>query len=312
MRRARRRTDESPRLGTMPSTGRSACTLATVPRRGSRPPGSAISAPRPRLLRIGPGQTDFSDLGPRRTGGDVPPSTGARAWSATNHGAAGSWSASRAVDNASAVHSRSSIEARRLGRILTGPERTRRSSISWASRTTLKARRNRSMAAACGERGGGVVVGNGVRISGARVGPTEPPRPVVGLALGARPLAEWRTDGPSPASCGIWPNLYARPTAERRAMWGRSDARYQGDVTPVAFYPASPWKALMRIARWRPSPRPIATFLAWSQRLPASASACQRLKEQMGQGRLTIPANPAGPPQPGGEQESGAESAAGG
>ena len=51
-------------------------------------------------------------------------------------------------------------------------------------------------------------------------------------------------------------------------MWGRSDARYQGDVTPVAFYPASPWKALMRITRWRPSPRPIATFLAWSQRLP--------------------------------------------
>ena len=93
-------------------------------------------------------------------------------------------------------------------------------------------------------------------------------------------------------------------------MWGRSDARYQGDVTPVAFYPASPWKALMRIARWRPSPRPIATFLAWSQRLPA-ASACQRLKE-MGQGRLTMPANPEGPPQPGGEQESGAESAAGG
>jgi hypothetical protein len=111
-----------------------------------------------------------------------------------------------------------------------------------------------------------VVVGNGVRISGPRVSPGEPPRPVVALALGARPLAEWRTDGPSPASCGIWPNLDARPTVERRAMWGRSDARYQGDVTPVAFYPASPWKALMRIARRRPSPRPIAKFLAWAPR----------------------------------------------
>ena len=50
-------------------------------------------------------------------------------------------------------------------------------------------------------------------------------------------------------------------------MWGRSDARYQGDVTPVAFYPASPWKALMSLARWRPSPRSIATLLAWRQRL---------------------------------------------
>jgi hypothetical protein len=70
-------------------------------------------------------------------------------------------------------------------------------------------------------------------------------------------------------------------------MWGRSDARYQGDVTPVAFYPASPWKALMRIARWRPSPRPIATFLAWSQPLPAPAG-------EMGQGRLPMPAKLGG------------------
>jgi hypothetical protein len=85
-------------------------------------------------------------------------------------------------------------------------------------------------------------------------------------------------------------------------MWGRSDARYQGDVTPVAFYPASPWKALMSLARWRPSPRSIATLLAWRQ----------RLKERRTRAAHDARQPRGGPSQPGGEQESGAESAAGG
>jgi hypothetical protein len=85
-------------------------------------------------------------------------------------------------------------------------------------------------------------------------------------------------------------------------MWGRSDARYQGDVTPVAFYPASPWKALMSLARWRPSPRSIATLLAWRQRLKERRTrAAHEARQPRG-----------GPSQPGGEQQSGAESAAGG
>jgi hypothetical protein len=42
---------------------------------------------------------------------------------------------------------------------VTGPVRARRSSISWASRTALKARRSRSTAMAFGESGGGTVPG---------------------------------------------------------------------------------------------------------------------------------------------------------
>lgn len=69
------------------------------------------------------------------------------------------WSARRAVDRAPAVHSRSTMATCRVGRFARGPVRTKRSSISWASRTALTARRRRSTAAACGESGSGVPVG---------------------------------------------------------------------------------------------------------------------------------------------------------
>ena len=100
-----------------------------------------------------------------------------------------SWSASKAVDSASAVHSRSSMEAGSVRRSATGPLRTIRSSISWASRTALSARRIRSTATACGE-GGGVARGRmiGTTISTPRGGKETSPGGQPGTSARRRQL----------------------------------------------------------------------------------------------------------------------------
>src|SRR5262245_57417065 len=124
----------------------------------------------------------------------------------------------------------------RVGRFARGPVRTRRSSISWASRTALTARRKRSTAAAGAERGGGVDLRNGVRTSGPLAGSSGRPPPG-GAPPRPRPVTRWPT-GPSLASFDIWLGL--QTLGWSNVHWGvvpKPDARGPDDPVSSARQP---------------------------------------------------------------------------